>query len=439
MRCVYPILLGVSLPVLANPLLVHPQRGNDLTGNGSTTRPFRTVSQALAIAQPGTTILLQPGTYSVNSGERFPWIVGPGIILQGNPSQQGQGVVVIGGGTFRSQFLFNPNVTIVARDQSEIRGLTIGNPHPRGFGLWQEAGTAIIANNTFTGSKQDGILVTGNSNPTIISNRFFRNGSSHITIEGDARPVIQQNVLNQGKFGITIRQQATPQLIGNQITNNDNGIMVQGSARPTLRRNTVTNNRQTGIIALNDSNPDLGTASNAGQNIFRSNGRDIHNNSSQTINALGNQFDRADLFGKVTVDTAVAAAPRTITPEAIPNSVVVKISGTASPPVGINSAIDPSLPPVTMYPPPEGRIVDDLTPKPAPRPTLTLRFRVVVPVNSETEKNSLRQLLPGSFPLYRSGQEVIQVGAFNSIELAREQVQKLASQGINAVVEPFDR
>jgi hypothetical protein len=83
--------------------------------------------------------------------------------------------------------------------------------------------------------------------------------------------------------------------------------------------------------------------------------------------------------------------------------------------------------------------VDDLTVKPSPRPALTLRFRVVVPVNSEAEKISLRQLLPGSFPLYRSGQEVIQVGAFNSIELAREQVQKLASQGINAVVEPFDR
>lgn len=444
MRFFYPILLGATLPALANPILVHPQRGNDLTGNGTAQRPFRTVSQALAVAPRGATILLQPGNYSVNSGEKFPWLVPPGITLRGNEAQQGQGVVVTGGGTFASASLFKPNVTIVLQDQTEVRGLTIGNPNTRGYGLWQEKGRAVIANNSFTGSRQDGILLTGSTSSTVISNRLLRNGGSNITIEGDARPVIQKNVLNQGKFGITIRQQASPHLIGNSISNNDNGIMIQGDARPTIRGNEVSQNRQTGIIALNNSSPDLGTGFAPGKNIFRANGKDIHNNSSQTLSALGNRFEQGNLFGKITVEDTVALVQPSLPPasprpfESLPNSVVVRISGTSPRSVGIPSAIDPKLPPVTMLPPPEGRILNDLTPKPIPRPVASLKFRVLVPVSSETEKINVRQLLPGSFPLNRSGQAVVQVGAFNSIELARNHVQKLADQGISAVVEPVN-
>ncbi len=442
MRFFYPILLGVALPALANPILVHPQRGNDLTGNGTAQRPFRTVSQALAVAPPGATILLQPGTYSPSSGEKFPWLVPPGITLRGNEAQQGQGVVVMGGGAFSSASLFKPNVTIVLQDQTELRGLTIGNPNIRGYGLWQEGGRAIIANNSFTGSRQDGILLTGSSSSTVIGNRFLRNGGSNITIEGEARPVIQKNSLNQGKFGITIRQKATPQVISNNISNNENGIMIQGDARPSIRGNEVSNNRQTGIIALNDSSPDLGTNSAPGQNSFRSNGRDIHNNSSQTLSALGNKFEQGKFFGKISLENTLVTAtpnlPQARPIESIPNSVVVKISGSSPKAVDVNSAIDPKLPPVTMLPPPEGRIVDDLTPKPISRPAPSLKFRVVVPVSSESEKITVRQLLPGSFPLNRSGQAVVQVGAFNSIELARDHVQKLANRGISAVVEPFN-
>lgn len=441
MRLFSPILLGLSFPALANPILVHPQKGQDLTGNGTASKPFRTVSHALALATPGTTIVLQPGIYSTSSGEKFPWIVKSGITLKGNEAQQGQGVVVTGGAPFRSPFLLNPNVTIVLQNQTELRGLTITNPHPRGYGIWQEEGIGIIANNTFSSSRQDGMLITGKSTPTVVSNRFLGNRGSNITIEGDARPVIQQNLLQQAKFGITVRQQALPQIISNTIANNDNGIIVQGNARPSLRANQVSNNRQTGVIALNDSNPDLGTAQAPGNNIFRNNGRDIHNNSSQTLNALGNRFDQANLFGKISIEPTIAVAPPASTAttfEAIPNSVVVKISGSARS-VGINSAIDPTLPPVTTLPPEEGKIVFDTTPaSPAP-PKIPLKFRVVVPVASEAEKTAVRQMLPGSFPLNRSGQEVVQVGAFNSIQLANDHVQKLSSQGIKAIVEPLTR
>ncbi|MCS6959300.1 MAG: DUF1565 domain-containing protein [Pseudanabaenaceae cyanobacterium SKYGB_i_bin29] len=453
MRCLYPIGLALALPSFATTLVVHPQRGNDLTGNGTLQRPFRTVSHALALATSGTTIVLQPGIYNTASGERFPWVVRPGIILRGNEAQQGQGVVVIGGGTFRSVFLPQPNATIIIQDRTELRGLTISNPQLRGYGIWQEEGNSIIANNTIINSRQDGILLTGNTTSTVSNNRLSGNNASNITIEGAAQPLVQQNSLERSRFGISIRQQAVPQLVANTIAENDTGIIIQGSARPLLRQNNIYNNRQAGIITLNDSSPDLGNRQNPGQNIFRSNGRAIHNNSSHTVIAWGNQFDRAAFFGAVSWDNSdrLPSLTSPLSPpapfgenrepptkfEPIPNSVVVRIAGSPTRPVAVNSAIDPNLPPVTALPPADGRIVADLTPVVPKSPTVPLRFRVVVPVNSEAEKIAVRQMLPGAFPLNRSGQLVVQVGAFNRLELAQEQVRQLANQGITAILEPI--
>ncbi|MFN3359927.1 MAG: DUF1565 domain-containing protein [Pseudanabaenaceae cyanobacterium] len=443
MRCLYTIGFAVVLPSFATTLVVHPQQGNDLTGNGTLQRPFRTVSHALSIANSGTTIVLQPGTYSSSSGERFPWVLREGIILRGN-----KGAVVIGGGNFRSVFLPQPNATIVVQDRTELQGLTISNPHPRGYGIWQEEGNAIIANNIVLNSRQDGIFLAGKTTSTVSNNRFSGNSASNITIEGEAQPLLQQNISERSRFGISIRQQAAPQLVANTIADNDTGIIIQGNARPLLRRNTIDNNQQAGIITLNDSNPDLGDQQNPGQNIFRRNPRAIYNNSSQGILAWGNQFDQANFFGQVTWENtppmpvapslpppiAVSAPPSF---EPVPNSVVVRIGGSPPRPMAINSTIDPNLPPVTALPPPDGRIVEDLTPAVPKRPALALRFRVVVPVNSEAERIALRQMLPGAFPLNRSGQAVLQVGAFHRLELAQEQVRQLASQGISAILEPI--
>src|SRR5574344_540398 len=47
--------------------------GSDATGDGSSGAPFRSVTKALTLAAPGTTIHVGEGTFNAASGEVFPW------------------------------------------------------------------------------------------------------------------------------------------------------------------------------------------------------------------------------------------------------------------------------------------------------------------------------------------------------------------------------
>ncbi|GAB4378613.1 MAG: hypothetical protein Kow00121_30960 [Elainellaceae cyanobacterium] len=142
----------VQAPVAQHFLFVNPIVGNDTSGNGSQSSPFRTIAHALQSAQAGTVIMLALGTYSTDTGEMFPLVLKPGVSIQGDPSTQGRGIVIRGGGLFLSPTSTEQNVTIVGADQSQLVGVTITNPHSGGYGLWIESGSPIVANNTFTGN-----------------------------------------------------------------------------------------------------------------------------------------------------------------------------------------------------------------------------------------------------------------------------------------------
>ena len=48
--------------------------GSDATGDGSSGAPFASVTKALTLAAPGTTIHVGEGTFNADSGEVFPWV-----------------------------------------------------------------------------------------------------------------------------------------------------------------------------------------------------------------------------------------------------------------------------------------------------------------------------------------------------------------------------
>jgi hypothetical protein len=56
----------------SNVLFVNPAVENATIGNGSVAAPFKTITQALEVAEPSSVITLSPGTYSTASGEKFP-------------------------------------------------------------------------------------------------------------------------------------------------------------------------------------------------------------------------------------------------------------------------------------------------------------------------------------------------------------------------------
>ncbi|MEM8604493.1 MAG: DUF1565 domain-containing protein, partial [Cyanobacteria bacterium P01_H01_bin.121] len=293
--------IPVTTTVTASIIYVDPQRGNDRRSMGSQQAPLRTITRALAIATPGTIIKLANGTYSEATGEVFPLQLQPGVILQGNPQNQGQGVSIRGGGYFISRTDARQNVAILAAEGAQLEGVTLTNPNTRGYGLWVENTSLTVINNTFTNNLHDGISITGASHP-IVQNNFFRNnGANGMTVYGTSRAEIQENRFENTGFGLNINQDAQPRLRGNQILNNRDGVIVQGNARPILRGNLIQGNQRSGLAAVGNAQPDLGTASDPGANIFRDNGEHaIHvKASSQIVPAHGNTVKTQHTTGRI--------------------------------------------------------------------------------------------------------------------------------------------
>ncbi len=275
-----------------NILYVSSTGGSDTGGNGSDRSPFKTLTYALSVAPPKTAILLAPGTYSAQSGEKFPLMLRPSVTVQGNPNTRGQNIVIKGGGEFISPTSAGQNIAILGADGAGLSGVTVTNTNYRGYALWIESSSPIVVNNTFSGSTHDGISVVGTGRPTIGGNFFSKNGANGITIFGSSRPEVRDNTFENTGFGINVAQNASPLLIGNKITRNKDGVVVQADARPVLRNNYIESNQRDGIVAIARSLPDLGTSAEPGGNVIRNNGQYDVNNAAkgQVIPAYGNQL-----------------------------------------------------------------------------------------------------------------------------------------------------
>ncbi|MCC5662777.1 DUF1565 domain-containing protein [Nostoc sp. CHAB 5784] len=558
-----------------NVLFVNPNGGDDKAGNGSESAPVKTITQALRLANANSVIMLSTGTYSAETGEEFPLILKPGISIQGNPSNQGKDIVIQGGGDYLSRSFAGQNVTIVGANQTLLTGVTVTNPNRRGYGLWVESSNPVIAENTFTGSTQDGISVCGNAAPTISKNYFDRNGANGITIAGNSSPQVKENIFHETGFGINIAQNAAPVVIGNQIQNNRSGIVVQANARPILRNNIIQDNKEDGLVAIAQAMPDLGSASEPGGNAFQNNARyDINASAAkQVISAAGNNLVSDRITGKVDINGTTALATQTSQPAAnnvlreIPANGEITFSApeisestnrqtsnsiSANNPVSgqLNSQLLPLLPAniplsvpisnqqqatskVAGFPTPSSLSARQIptntsrvaTPSPAqppdtpqlnyvriepntieftapeypsnsvaqpPVPSMTeqtqqplpiqetsapaafallplpennipidntsnirtssasipdsgnsatqlgTRYRVVVPLATDKERDLVRSLAPGAFLTVWDGQKVMQAGVFNSEYNAKEMLKTLSNKGLRAIMEPLN-
>ena len=282
-------------------LFVNPSVDNNKTGDGSFNAPFKTITQALQVAEANSVIVLAAGTYTAVSGETFPLQLKSGVSIQGDSKTKGRNIKIVGGGTFISPTFARQDVTILAANNASLIGVSVTNPHPRGYGLWIESSSPTVSDNTFTGSMHDGISITGNSAPIIRNNYFYQNGANGITIYGTSKPEVRENVFEQTGFGINIAQTAAPLLVGNRISKNRSGIVSQANAQPVLRNNVIENNTEDGLVAIANTQPDLGTKTQPGGNVFRQNGRyDINSTAkSQLISAFGNQLAQDRSIGNI--------------------------------------------------------------------------------------------------------------------------------------------
>lgn len=286
--------------ITRNAIFVNPTATEN--GNGSESRPFKTITQALQQAEFDSIIQLAAGTYSIESGEKFPLRLKPGVTLQGDSRSKGSNIVVKGGGTYMSPTFARQDVTILGADAAVLKGITVTNPNPRGYGLWIESSSPTVTDNTFTGSSHDGISITGDSSPIVRNNSFTQNGANGITVYGISKPEIRANVFEQTGYGINVAQRAAPLIADNRIINNRAGVVSQAFSKPVLRNNFIEGNREDGVVAIANSQPDLGTPAQPGNNQFRQNGRyDINSSAAKqvTISAAGNQVAAERSIGKI--------------------------------------------------------------------------------------------------------------------------------------------
>jgi parallel beta-helix repeat protein len=333
-------------------IFVQPDGGGNDSATGSASAPFKTLTKALEAAQPNTIIQLAPGLYSELTGEVFPIVMKSGVTIRGNVSDRGQEILIRGSGIFLSRTFAKQKVTIVGQARSGLQGVTVSNPEEQGYGVWVESSSPVISDNTFVASGHDGVSVVGSSAPIIRNNHFYENGANGITIYGNSQPEITENIFERTGFGINIAQNATPKIIGNRITGNKDGIIIQGNAKPILRNNVIDNNERDGLVAISQSQPDLGSNSDPGGNAFSGNQQlDINAKaSSNRLLSIGNQYKTT--AGQVD-NSERAIESGAIAPPAI--AAVVPIQTSVAAPVPATSgksqeAIAPTLPPITIFP-----------------------------------------------------------------------------------------
>jgi parallel beta-helix repeat protein len=266
--------IAANLPTAKANLFVNSMSGkDDVMAGRDESAPFKTITFALQQARSGMVIQVASGMYTQDTGEVFPLTIPKGVTLQGNEFNQGTNVMITGGDFTSSASWGSQNVTVLAKTDSQIVGISVTNPNSRGTGIWIESPNVTVRDCTLSKSAREGIFVAGKASATVEGNRFLENSANGIALTGMSTGMVRNNTFQKTGFGIAVSEKASPQLVNNRVQNNVDGIVISHSATPQLRGNIVEDNKRDGLVAISNAKPDLGNSTEPGRNIFRGNGR----------------------------------------------------------------------------------------------------------------------------------------------------------------------
>ncbi len=300
--------LSVTTPLAA--LYVDVNKGNDITGDGSQTNPFRTLTKAMSAVQPGWTVYAEAGSYNANSGETFPIQIPQGVSLICNgPSystvlEGGTGITLRGG---PGSSVYGCKIT---GDRAVTDGgnvMTVSNCWIDGASTFYTTGVEITADSTVTGSTITGFYSENvwvrSGNPVITNNRIENSGFDGIKIDS-GNPLVNGNTfLNNVDNGVKVSG-GSPSINGNTFDSNNNGVNVSGGS-PGIANNTFNDNYFSGInvsggipVISGNTITGLNTISSAaGIRIFPGAG----SGGLITGNTIDNQYTGIDIQDAITV------------------------------------------------------------------------------------------------------------------------------------------
>ncbi|MBD2427649.1 S-layer homology domain-containing protein [Phormidium sp. FACHB-1136] len=327
---------------MSKTLEVDPQRGIDQP-SGRPHLPYRTLTAALVAAQGNALIKLAPGTYSAESGERFPLLIGDRVVIMGQETTQGDGIVITGGGAVPGDGAIS--AALVVEDQAQVRGVTIQNP--QGVGVLVRSGVPLVRACRLSQCGQAGVQVMGMASPLILQVRGDQMAGVGLLLLEQAKGEIRDCTLQRCNMGIHILGAAAPLLTDNHCANNQTGMRVAGTASPVLRQNRLVQNQQWGLLVQERGQPDLGQPGEAANNTLRHNRQgDLRNDTGQTLVTVGNDLLPQALVGPVTLAPSQVPDPAAVPPLLLDRAETAPV-------------IAPSAPPEPPAPPPVvSRFVD---------------------------------------------------------------------------------
>jgi hypothetical protein len=291
-------------------LEVDPQRGIDQP-SGRPHLPYKTLTAALVAAQGNAVIKLAPGTYSAETGERFPLMIGDRVVVVGQEASQGDGIVIAGGGPVPGDGAIS--AALVAEDQAQVRGVTIQNP--QGVGVLVRSGVPLVRACRLSQCGQAGVQVMGMASPLILQVRGDQMNGGGLMLMEQAKGEIRDCILQRCNVGIHIVGAAAPLLTDNQCANNQTGMRVAGTASPVLRCNRLVQNQQWGLLVQERGRPDLGHPADEAHNVLRQNRQgDLRNDTGQTLVAVGNDLVPQALIGPITLTPSHIPDPTAVPP-----------------------------------------------------------------------------------------------------------------------------
>jgi hypothetical protein len=238
---------------------VNVSTGNDETGTGCVTAPFRTVTAGLAAADSGMTVLVAPGTYGVPLGEQSHAYIPKGVSLVGENRET---TILNQGCDFYAADAALRNVTIDGADLPaavhHLAYITTGAPN------------AVVDSVTFIGRAFWSVVrIDAAANATVSNCSFVVNDAQRLSrgmeiVFGDSGSIVRGCVFTGFNESIVLNSTSDALIEGCTFDGNASGVTacclntpdhnanpdLGGGARGSLGGNTFGDNTAGGLLNL---------------------------------------------------------------------------------------------------------------------------------------------------------------------------------------------